>query len=231
MKTKATVCKELVPTSESACIINFCKLYDSIWGSTTKAADDDTANFIAYIEKIFVFSLIWSVGATLQEHSRRELDILLRDIEPMFPHANTVYEYHVRPEKKDFSPWDDFIQNNWKPQAGIAFYDIYVPTVDTARYSELIKHLLRIDQHIMFVGVSGVGKTKRIQSLLDIQEESIETFTINFSAGTGATALQETIESHYEKKAKNKYKPKKAKKKAIAFIDDFNMPRKDYYGA
>lgn len=189
MKTKATTCKELVPTSESACIMNFCKLYDSVWGTTKKAADGDTANFIAYIEKIFVFALIWSIGATLAEQSRRELDILLRDIEPMFPHANTVYEYHVSPEKQDFSPWEDFIQNNWKPQAGIAFYDIYVPTLDTARYSELIKHLLRIDQHIMFVGVSGVGKTKRIQSLLDIQEESIETFTINFSAGTNATAV------------------------------------------
>jgi hypothetical protein len=33
----------------------------------------------------------------------------------MFPHANTVYEYHVSPEKKDFSPWEDFIPNNWKP--------------------------------------------------------------------------------------------------------------------
>lgn len=83
----------------------------------------------------------------------------------------------------------------------------------------------------MFVGVSGVGKTKRIQSLLDIQDESIETFTINFSAGTGAAAVQDVIESHYEKKAKNKYKPRKAKKKAIAFIDDFNMPRKEKYFA
>jgi len=86
----------------------------------------------------------------------------------MFPHADTVYEYHVSPEKQDFSPWTDFIPNSWKPTQGSAFYDIYVPTVDTARYSQLINHLLRIDQHIMFVGVSGVGKTKRIQSLLDI---------------------------------------------------------------
>jgi len=231
MNTKKTVCKELVKSSETGSIINFCKLYDSIWGNTVKAPDGDTTNFMSYIEKIFVFAIIWSIGATLAEQSRRELDLVLRDIEPMFPHLNTVYEYHVSPEKQDFSPWEDFIQNNWKPQADLPFWEIYVPTVDTARYSELIKHLLRIDQHIMFVGVSGVGKTKRIQSLLDIQDESIETFTINFSAGTGAAAVQDVIESHYEKKAKNKYKPRKAKKKAIAFIDDFNMPRKEVYGA
>jgi len=53
----------------------------------------------------------------------------------------------------------------------------------------------------MFVGYSGVGKTKRIESLLSIQDESIETFTINFSAGTSSPAVQEIIESHYDKKA------------------------------
>ena len=80
-----------------------------------KTKEEEAGSFMLYIEKLFVFSLIWSVGATLEEQSRRELDILLRDIEPMFPHANTVYEYHVSPEKKDFSPWEDFIPNNWKP--------------------------------------------------------------------------------------------------------------------
>jgi septin family protein len=64
-----------------------------------------------------------------------------------------------------------------------------VPTVDTARYSELLKLLLKIDHNIMFVGYSGVGKTKRIESLLGIQDESIETFTINFSAGTSSPAV------------------------------------------
>jgi len=109
MNTKKTICKELVKSSETGSIINFCKLYDSIWGNTVKAPDGDTTNFMSYIEKIFVFAIIWSIGATLAEQSRRELDLVLRDIEPMFPHLNTVYEYHVSPEKQDFSPWEDFI--------------------------------------------------------------------------------------------------------------------------
>ena len=67
MKCKQTVCKELVPTSDSACVCNFTKLYDSIWGVMKKGPDEDTTNFIAYIEKIFVFALIWSVGATVTE--------------------------------------------------------------------------------------------------------------------------------------------------------------------
>jgi len=38
------------------------------------------------------------------------------------------------------------------------------------------------------------------------------------------------IESQYDRRAKNKFKPKNSKVKAICFIDDLNMPRPDTYG-
>lgn len=231
IKTKQTSCKELIPTSELACVRNFTMLYDSVFANTKKADEEDLSNFLNYVEKIFVFSLIWSVGATLVEQSRREIDMLLRDIEPMFPHANTVYEYYVNPDKKDYDSWEFFIPNSWRPNPNSSFYDIYVPTIDTCRYNEILKYLLKIDHNVMFVGYSGVGKTKRIESFLNAQTDPVEAFTINFSAGTTAPNVQSIIESHYKKQAKNKFKPINSMKKAIAFIDDFNMPRKEVYGA
>lgn len=39
------------------------------------------------------------------------------------------------------------------------------------------------------------------------------------------------IESYYKRGAKNKYKPNNSKSKAVCFIDDLNMPRKDAYGS
>ena len=39
------------------------------------------------------------------------------------------------------------------------------------------------------------------------------------------------IESYYDRRAKNKYKPKNSKIKAVVFVDDLNMPRKDEYGS
>lgn len=65
----------------------------------------------------------------------------MRDLDPIFPHANTVYEYHVDPIKKDFSPWDDFV-SKLPPAPGSAFHEIYVPTVDTARYDKLLRFLV-----------------------------------------------------------------------------------------
>ena len=56
-------------------------------------------------------------------------------------------------------------------------------------------------------------------------------FTLNFSAGTTSNGVQEIIESNYNRGAKNKFKPKNSKTKAICFIDDLNMPAKEKYGA
>jgi len=56
-------------------------------------------------------------------------------------------------------------------------------------------------------------------------------FVINFSAGTSSNGVQEIIESHFERKAKNKYRPLKGKAKCVCFIDDLNMPRKDTFGS
>jgi len=85
-----------------------------------------------YIEKWFVFSIIWSLGATVEETSRKEIDLILRDIESMFPHAHTVYDHYINTEKRDWAPWDDKLQANWKPISS-EFTKINVPTVDTIR--------------------------------------------------------------------------------------------------
>ncbi len=87
LKVKRTQCKELVKTSEEACVINLCKLFD-IYCSDLRKADDDLTGEAhnIYMEKWFIFCLIWSVGATVEETSRKDIDYILRDIESIFPH-------------------------------------------------------------------------------------------------------------------------------------------------
>ena len=71
--------------------------------------------FTLYIEKWFVFCLIWSIGATVEEVSRVEIDLILRDIESMFPHTNTVFDYYINQDKKDWESWEAKLPANWKP--------------------------------------------------------------------------------------------------------------------
>lgn len=71
------------------------RLFDECTKSLQKGEEESREDFLNYIEKWFVFSLIWSVGATVNEQSRREIDNIMRDIEAMFPHTNTVFEYYI----------------------------------------------------------------------------------------------------------------------------------------
>ena len=231
LKVKKTQCTELVTTSETACVINLCRLFDAECRTLEQAEDEEAEAYKLYVEKWFVFCLIWSVGATVEEASRKAIDDILSDIESMFPHANTVYEHYLNREKREWAPWDEKLQAGFGRPAGTEFHKIIVPTVDTHRNRHIVQALLDHGSQILLVGESGVGKTVLVDLVLRTLDANTHHFTINFSAGTTSNNTQELIESNFERRAKNKYRPKNAKQKAVCFIDDLNMPRKDAFGS
>lgn len=103
--------------------------------------------------------------------------------------------------------------------------------MDTVRNRYIVQALLDHGSQVLLVGHSGVGKTVLIDGILRTLDANTAHFTINFSAGTTSENTQEVIESNFERRAKNKYRPKSAKQKAVCFIDDLNMPRKDTFGS
>jgi dynein heavy chain len=167
----------------------------------------------------------------VQESSRKAIDEILSDIEAIFPHASTVYEHYLNKEKREWAPWDEKLSQGIGRAATTEFHKIIVPTVDTHRNRHIVQSLLNQGSQILLVGESGVGKTVLIDLVLLTLDNNTSHFTINFSAGTTSNGTQEFIESNFEKRAKNKYRPKNAKLKAICFIDDLNMPRKDTFGS
>jgi len=91
------------------------------------------------LEKWFVFSLIWSFGGSVNENGRKYIDYNMRDIDSMFPHADTVYDYFINNEKNEWNKWEDRINASvWKPSANTPFHKMLVPTVDSARNRFLI---------------------------------------------------------------------------------------------
>lgn len=51
--------------------------------------------------------MIWSIGATVDEQSRKHIDYILRELEAaIFPASATVYEYVIKEDKRDFVNWD-----------------------------------------------------------------------------------------------------------------------------
>lgn len=105
-----------------------------------------------------------------------------------------------------------------------------VDTVDTVRNRTVVQQLLDHNSQVLLVGHSGVGKTVLIEGILRNLDPLMMSFVINFSAGSSSEGLQEIIESQYDRRAKNKFKPKNSKIRAVCFIDDLNMPKPDRYG-
>ncbi len=95
----------------------------------------------------------------------------------------------------------------------------------------MINALIKAGKHVLLAGATGTGKTSIIQNILSqYRNEFYTTMTVNFSAQTSSTRVQEMIEERVEKRTLGVYVPVGGKK-MITFIDEFNLPKKDEFGA
>lgn len=209
------------------------------------------------VESWFLFSLIWTIGATGDYNSRLLFDDFLRkkmnDHLPKLPipDEGLVYDYRfddggtlsMTPEDDD----DDDEKSkgekkqqwiNWMvgvPEVAISqemkFSDIIVPTIDNIRSTAIIEKLLLSKNPVMCVGPTGTGKTLSISHKLttSMPKEFIPEFII-FSAKTSANQTQDLIDGKLDKRRKGVFGPSLGKY-FIFFIDDLNMPALEEYGA
>ncbi|CAE8702622.1 unnamed protein product, partial [Polarella glacialis] len=224
-----TSCVQLAPIVDVNAVISLTRLYETfapridIEAQGEKAADT--------MERIFVFALVWSLGGSITEDSRPTFDQAIRETENFFPASQTVYEYGFNFDKVEFALWEERLPNPFRPQDGMPFHKIIVPTVDTTRNMFILNSLNSKNFHTLLVGCTGTGKTIAVQqAIAGLDEQAWTSLTINMSAMTSAEKTQEIIESKIEKRIKNKFGPP-ANKRMLMFVDDLNMPRKDEYGS
>lgn len=120
----------------------------------------------------------------------------MRDIESMFPHANTVYDYYINSQKNEWTGWEEKVNANaWKPAANEPYHKMLVPTVDSARNRYLISYLLKFKINTLCVGTTGTGKTVIVNGVLQDFDENYSSCNIVFSGLTTSQKTQEMIES------------------------------------
>lgn len=229
MECKRTKCTEPVQTNVINNIIALTNVYDAFATGADLDKNDDA--YWLLLEKWFVFSLVWSVGATVDEQGRDAIDTCVRDIESGFPHSGYIYDYYVNVEKKEWVNWAEKLSVKPTIVPGTAFSRIFVPTVDTYRNLEIMKGLVKGHHHVLSVGGTGTGKTALITTgLLATLDDSFTYFTVNFSGQTPSGKTQDIIETSLEKRTSNKRGPP-GNKRCVMFVDDLNMPRKDEFGS
>lgn len=201
------------------------------------------------IESSFLFACIWSLCCTVQTDYRRPFDKyfkavvagqvegiakLKHRISPPVFDKGIIYDYCYTPETDKWCVWTDFTNKdeldkfpkNSVPQ------EIVVTTSDKIKYSHLLELLVLAEIPTLFVGPTGTGKTKYIQTVLNekLPQDKWKVIEIGFSARTHCNQVQEIVDNKLGKIRKGIFGPGFGKKAAI-FVDDLNMPKVETFGA
>ena len=73
-----------MPTDTLSCIITLCTLFDALATVENGVSPQEGDAYIPMIENWFLFALIWSIGASLDEEGRTKFDIFLREMDPRY---------------------------------------------------------------------------------------------------------------------------------------------------
>ena len=179
------------------------------------ATDVMISDMLTCIEPIFIFALVWSVGATTNEDGRKMFDAYLRTESIAmkctypFPKQGMVYDYLFNIETKKWLKWMDII-DKFEVDSKLSFSEIVVPTTDSVRNTYLLDLLLPNDKHVLMVGATGTGKTININQYLTgfskVQGRSVRAnvipITMTFSANTSANMTQDLLDSKMDKRRK-----------------------------
>ena len=189
-----------------------------------------------FLEHLYIFALMWSIGALLELEDRAKLEAWLRQNKKLdFPICNadsgdTMFEFKVD-DKGDWIHWNTLVEEYVYPKDSIPpFASILVPNVDNVRMDFLIHTIAKQEKGVLLIGEQGTAKTVIIQGYMakyNVEEHLSK--SLNFSSATVPGMFQRSIESYIDKRVGTTYGPP-AGKKLTVFVDDINMPRINEWG-
>uniref|UniRef100_A0A8C6IB67 Dynein axonemal heavy chain 12 n=1 Tax=Mus spicilegus TaxID=10103 RepID=A0A8C6IB67_MUSSI len=242
-------CKELIPTSNINAVVALTRLIEILL-CTVVENEPNSKHIRVWTMASFIFSLIWSIGASCDTDGRLAFDTFLRtavsgrnEEAPMpvsiskwecpFDEKGLVYDYMYELRNRGrWIHWNELIKSSDLEDKRAKIQDIIVPTMDTIRYTFLMDLSITSAKPLLFVGPTGTGKSVYVKDKLmnHLEKEKYFPFYVNFSARTSANQVQNIIMARLDKRRKGVFGPPMGKK-CVIFIDDMNMPSLEKYGA
>lgn len=234
---------EPLPTINNCLVQGMLNLIDTFFVDYQDSDDgreaktpEEINEFIAQIEPVFVFCMIWSLCCTVSTTSRKLMNSFVRSeltaqgVQNLPPANGTIFDFKYDVSEKAWKHWTTTVDPyTYDPK--LSYSEIIIPTKDSICYTYLLDSLIHNRKHVLMTGPTGTGKTVNIQGHLqnNLPEKYIP-IMMCFSAQTSANQTQDLIDSKCEKRRKGVFGPA-AGKEFIIFVDDVNMPLKEVYGA
>ena len=165
---------ELVPQTDFSRVQSLFNLFSALYNdaslgiSTSGIGEGAQGEGNAQLlEKWFVFCVVWTIGGSADEAGRIKFNDMLREIEPIFPPPETVYDYFVDVKENDWKVWKDKVQANWRPPKDAQFFKLIVPTLDTVRNGYIVNTVIRRGIPVLLSGNTGTGKTVLAERMLN----------------------------------------------------------------
>ncbi|XP_052831159.1 dynein axonemal heavy chain 5-like [Octopus bimaculoides] len=202
------------------------------------AKDEKDPQIKEHYAHLYIFTLLWSIGAFLELDDRAKLEQFLRttpNVSSYLPKIDessesTIFDYMVAADGS-WVHWNNLVKEYHYPKHETPEYaSILVPMVDNVRTDYLLNTIAKQGKAVMLIGEQGTAKTVMINAYLrKYNPENHVTKALNFSSATTPLMFQKSIESYVDKRVGNTYGPTAGKKMSV-FIDDINMPVVNEWG-
>jgi dynein heavy chain len=183
------------------------------------------------LKNMYVFALMWSIGAILELDDRALLQEFLQghQSKPPLPKMDgprdSIFDYVVSDKTGQWEHWKNRVEAYHYPKDEIPVYTgILVPNVDNVRTNFLIDTLAKQNKGVLLIGEAGTAKTVIVKGYASHYDPELHLFkSFNFSSTSTPNGFQRTIESYVDKRMGTTYGPPAGRKMTV-FIDDINMP-------
>jgi dynein heavy chain len=190
----------------------------------------DITEFEGALRHLFFFGVVWGVGGSLVESQYPQFDEAVKKIiDGVFmPGCDSIFDCLPDPETHRLTVWE---VPEYKYVPNTPFFNILVPTNDTVRFSYIADRLIDINQPVLFMGETGVGKSVIAADMFAHTKDakSRTPVVITFSAQTSSNRTQTMIESKLMNR--RDHFAAAPNTTVVLFIDDFNMPAHDTFGS
>ncbi|UYV76303.1 DNAH5 [Cordylochernes scorpioides] len=220
-------------------------------GLLTMKEDKDEEVASRLLSRVYVFVVMWSVGAFLELDDRSALQLFMRermgevlDLPESDP-EDTIFDFFVDLKLGEWQHWAGQVEEYIYPDSYTPEYSsILVPNIDNVRTDFLINvvarqgkvrlffptHVSTAWQAVLLIGEPGTAKTVMIKGYMKkLNPEQYLSKSFNFSSASTPYNFQRIVEGCIDKRMGNIYGPPGGKKMTI-FIDDINMPLINEWG-